>query len=324
MLSYIARRVVQSAIVIFLMSLVVFAAVYAIGNPVDILINPQADQAEIARLTADLGLDRPLPEQYWIFLSDAATGSLGSSFAYQVPAIALILERMPATVELAVAAMLIALVLGIPLGLWAGVAPRSGAGRAIGAGAIVGFSLPTFWVGLLLILVFSVWLGWLPTSGRGPTTDLFRIPVSFLSAEGLRHLALPAANLALFNLSLVAKLVRSGTLEALQQDYVRFARSKGLTERRVVGVHVLRNVLVPVVAVSGVQFGSVIAFAVVTETIFAWPGMGKLLIDSINVLDRPVIVGYLCVVVLLFVAINLAVDLLSSWLDPRVRLGGEA
>jgi peptide/nickel transport system permease protein len=147
--------------------------------------------------------------------------------------------------------------------------------------------------------------------------------VSFLSAEGLRHLALPAANLALFNVSLVAKLVRSGTVEALQQDYIRFARSKGLTECRVVGAHVLRNVLVPVVAVSGVQFGSVIAFAVVTETIFAWPGMGKLLIDSINVLDRPVIVGYLCVVVVLFVAINLAVDLLSSWLDPRVRLGGQ-
>jgi peptide/nickel transport system permease protein len=241
-----------------------------------------------------------------------------------VPAIGLILERMPATVELGVAAMLIALALGIPLGLWAGVAPRSGAGRAITAGAIVGFSLPTFWVGLLLILVFSVWLGWLPTSGRGPTTGLLGIPVSFLSAEGLRHLALPAANLALFNLSLVARMVRSGTLEALQQDYVRFARSKGLTERRVVGTHVLRNVLVPVVAVSGVQFGSVIAFAVVTETIFAWPGMGKLLIDSINVLDRPVIVGYLCVVVVLIVAINLAVDLLSSWLDPRVRLGEQA
>jgi peptide/nickel transport system permease protein len=241
-----------------------------------------------------------------------------------VPAVGLILERMPATVELAVAAMLIALLLGIPLGLLAGVAPRSGAGRAVAAGTLVGFSLPTFWVGLLLILVFSVWLGWLPSSGRGPTTDLLGIPVSFLSAEGLRHLALPAANLALFNLSLVAKLVRSGTLDALQQDYVRFARSKGLTERRVVGAHVLRNVLVPVVAVSGVQFGSVIAFAVVTETIFAWPGMGKLLIDSINVLDRPVIVGYLCVVVVLFVAINLAVDLISSWLDPRVRLGGQA
>jgi peptide/nickel transport system permease protein len=321
MLSTIAQRLAQSVLVLALMSVLVFAGVYAVGNPVDILVNPQADQSEIARATAALGLDRPLAEQYWIFLKEAATGSLGKSFAYNVPAIGLILERMPATVELATAAMLSALVLGIPLGLWAGVAPRSGPGRAISAGSVLGFSLPTFWVGLLLILVFSVWLGWLPTAGRGPTTDLLGVPVSFLSADGLRHLALPAANLALFNLSLVARLVRSGTIEALQQDYVRFARAKGLAEGRVVGVHVLRNVLVPVVAVSGVQFGSVIAFAVVTETIFAWPGMGKLLIDSINVLDRPVIVGYLCIVVVLFVAINLAVDLATAWLDPRVRLG---
>jgi peptide/nickel transport system permease protein len=320
MLSYVARRLAQSLAVLLLMSLLVFAGVYAVGNPVDILINPQADQAEIARVTAALGLDRPLAQQYWLFLRDAATGSLGKSFAYNVPAIGLILERMPATVELATAAMLIALVLGIPLGLWAGVAPRSAAGRTIMAGSILGFSLPTFWVGLLLILVFSVWLGWLPTSGRGPTTDVLGFPASFLSAEGLRHLVLPAANLALFNLSLIARLVRSGTLEAMRQDYVRFARSKGLSESRIVGAHVLRNVLVPVAAVTGVQFGSVIAFAVVTETIFAWPGMGKLLIDSINVLDRPVIVGYLCIVVVLFVAINLAVDLLMSWLDPRVRL----
>ena len=189
------------------------------------------------------------------------------------------------------------------------------------AGSILGFSLPTFWVGLMLILVFSVWLGWLPTSGRGPTVNLLGIPLSFLTAEGLRHLVLPAANLALFNLSLVIRLTRSGTREAMRQDYVRFARAKGLTETRVVSVHVLRNVLVPVVTVAGVEFGSVIAFAVVTESIFAWPGMGKLLIDSINVLDRPVIVGYLCIVVTLFVAINLFVDLTYSWLDPRVRSG---
>jgi peptide/nickel transport system permease protein len=173
----------------------------------------------------------------------------------------------------------------------------------------------------MLILVFSVWLGWLPTSGRGPTANLLGIPVSFLTLEGLRHLVLPAANLALFNLSLVIRLTRSGTREAIEQDYVRFARAKGLTETRIVGVHVLRNVLVPVVTVVGVEFGSVIAFAVVTESIFAWPGMGKLLIDSINVLDRPVIVGYLCIVVALFVAINLFVDLAYAWLDPRVRLG---
>jgi len=323
MFSYIVRRLAQSLVILALMSLLVFAGVYAIGNPIDILVNPQSDQSEIARATAALGLDRPLAEQYVLFLKDVATGDLGKSFAYNVPAIGLILERMPATLELATAAMLIALVFGIPLGLWAGVAPRSAAGRAIAAGSILGFSLPTFWVGLILIMVFSVWLGWLPTSGRGPTTSIAGFPASFLSAEGLRHLALPAANLALFNLSLIARLAQSGAREALQQDYVRFARAKGLSERRVVGVHVLKNVLVPVANVAGVEFGSVIAFAVVTESIFAWPGMGKLLIDSIGVLDRPVIVGYLCIVVVLFVAINLAVDLLSSWLDPRIRLGAE-
>src|SRR6266849_1958734 len=294
MLSHIVRRVLQSFGVLAVMSLLVFAGVYAVGNPMDILVNPQSDQDEIARATAALGLDRPLLEQYFIFIGHAATGDLGRSFAFNVPAIGLILERMPATLELATAAMLIAVLLGIPLGLW---------------------------VGLKLILVFSVWLGWLPTSGRGPTVNLLGIPVSFLTAEGLRHLVLPAANLALFNLSLVIRLTRSGTREAIEQDYVRFARAKGITETRIVGVHVLRNVLVPVVTVVGVEFGSVIAFAVVTESIFAWPGMGKLLIDSINVLDRPVIVGYLCIVVALFVAINLCVDLAYAWLDPRVRLG---
>jgi len=323
-LPHVAQRLAHSLLALVLMSLLVFAGVYAIGNPIDILVNPQADQNEIARATAALGLDRPLAEQYFIFLKGAATGDLGKSFAYNVPALGLILERMPATIELATAAMLIALALGVPLGLWAGVAPRSASGRTIGVASILGFSLPTFWVGLLLIMVFSVWLGWLPTSGRGPTTSLAGIQVSFLSAEGLRHLILPAANLALFNLSLIVRLARSGAREAMQQDYVRFARAKGLSEGRVVGVHVLRNVLIPVATVAAIEFGSLIAFAVVTESIFAWPGMGKLLVDSINVLDRPVIVGYLCIVVVLFVALNLAADLLASWLDPRVRLGDGA
>jgi peptide/nickel transport system permease protein len=321
MLSYVVRRLLQSFAVLAVMSLLVFAGVYAVGNPMDILVNPQSDQNEIARATAALGLDRPLLEQYFIFLKHAAGGDLGRSFAFNVPAIGLILERMPATLELATAAMLIAVLLGIPLGLWAGLKPRSASGRAIMAGSILGFSLPTFWVGLMLIMVFSVTLGWLPSAGRGPTTNLLGVPVSFLSLEGWRHLILPAINLALFNLALVIRLACSGTREAMLQDYVRFARAKGLTETRIVGVHVLKNVLVPIVTVVGVEFGSVIAFAVVTESIFAWPGMGKLLIDSINVLDRPVIVGYLCIVVTLFVAINLLVDLAYSWLDPRVRVG---
>jgi peptide/nickel transport system permease protein len=322
MLSFTLHRLAQSAVALLVMSLLVFAGVYAIGNPVDILINPQADQAEIAQAIAQLGLDRPLWQQYWIFLKGAAGGDFGKSFVASVPAIELILERLPATLELAFAAMAIAIVLGIPLGLLAGLKPESWIGRGIMAGSILGFSLPTFWVGLMLILVFSVQLGWLPTTGRGATVDVFGIPVSFLTADGLRHLVLPATNLALFELSLLLRLTRAGTREALLQDYVRYARAKGVPEFTVVRVHVLRNILIPVVTIAGLELGSLIAFAVVTETIFAWPGMGKLLIDSINVLDRPVIIAYLLVIVCLFIVINLLVDLLYSALDPRVRLKG--
>jgi len=188
------------------------------------------------------------------------------------------------------------------------------------AGSILGFSLPTFWVGLMLIMVFSVILGWLPSNGRGSTVEILGVPVSFLSLEGWQHLIMPATNLALFKLALLIRLTRAGAREALLQDYVKFARAKGLSNRRVIGVHVLRNILIPIVTVIGLEFGSVIAFAIVTESVFAWPGMGKLLIDSINVLDRPVIVAYLLVIVFLFIVINLVVDVLYSALDPRVRL----
>ncbi len=322
MLSFVLRRLLQSAATLLVMSLLVFAGVYAIGNPVDILISPQANQAETARAIAQLGLDRPLWQQYWIFLRGAFDGDLGTSFVASVPAITLILERLPATLELALVAMLIAVALGIPLGLLAGLKPDSWIGRGIMAGSILGFSLPTFWVGLMLIMVFSVQLGWLPTTGRGATVDLFGIAVSFLTWDGLRHLALPATNLALFELSLLLRLTRAGTREAMLQDYVRYARAKGVPESRVVRVHVLRNILIPVVTIAGLELGSLIAFAVVTETIFAWPGMGKLLIDSINLLDRPVIVAYLLVIVFLFILINLLVDLCYAALDPRVRLKG--
>ena len=322
MLNFTLRRLAQSIATLFVMSLLVFTGVYAIGNPVDILINPQADQTEIAQTIARLGLDRPLWEQYWIFLKGAFSGDLDKSFAASIPAIELIFERMPATLELSFAAMLIAIVLGIPLGLLAGLKPDSWIGRGIMAGSILGFSLPTFWVGLMLIMVFSVQLGWLPTTGRGATVDVFGVPVSFLTWDGIRHLILPATNLALFKLSLLIRLTRAGTREAMLQDYVRYARAKGVPESNVVRVHVLRNILIPIVTVVGLELGSLIAFAVVTETVFAWPGMGKLLIDSINVLDRPVIVAYLLVIVFLFIFINLLVDLLYTALDPRVRLKG--
>jgi peptide/nickel transport system permease protein len=320
MLVYIIRRSLQSVIVLAAMSLLVFVGVYAVGNPIDILINPQADQIDRERAIAALGLDKPMIEQYTTFLAGAVTGDLGKSFVHATPALQLILEKMPATLELALAAMLIAIILGIPLGLWAGLRPNSVSGRTIMAGSILGFSLPTFWVGLMLIMVFSVMLGWLPSNGRGPTVDLLGVPVSFLSLEGWRHLIMPATNLALFKLALLIRLTRAGTREALLQDYVKFARAKGLPNRQVIGVHVLRNILIPIVTVIGLEFGSVIAFAIVTESVFAWPGMGKLLIDSINLLDRPIIVAYLMVIVTIFIVINLLVDLLYSVLDPRVRL----
>jgi peptide/nickel transport system permease protein len=320
MLVYIIRRSLQAVLVMFVMSILVFVGVYAIGNPIDILINPQADQKEREHAIVALGLDQPLWTQYGKFLLGALHGDLGRSFVHSTSALGLILERMPATLELAIVAMLIAIVFGIPLGLWAGLKPNSLAGQSIMAGSILGFSLPTFWVGLMLIMVFSVMLGWLPSNGRGPTTLLLGIPVSFTSVEGWRHLILPATNLALFKLALLIRLTRAGTREALLQDYVKFARAKGLSNARVIGVHVLRNILIPIVTVIGLEFGSVIAFAIVTESVFAWPGMGKLLIDSINLLDRPIIVAYLLVIVFMFILINLIVDVLYSALDPRVRL----
>jgi peptide/nickel transport system permease protein len=320
MLVYVVRRSIQAVFVLLVMSLLVFIGVYAIGNPVDILINPQADQREREQAIAALGLDQPMWMQYAAFLGGALHGDLGRSFVHSTPALRLILERMPATLELALVAMLIAIVLGIPLGLVAGLKPNSVTGRSIMGISILGFSLPTFWVGLMLIMVFSVMLGWLPSNGRGPTTEILGVPVSFLSIEGWRHLIMPAVNLALFKLALLIRLTRAGTREALTQDYIKFARAKGLSNARVIGVHVLRNILIPIVTVIGLEFGSVIAFAIVTETVFAWPGMGKLLIDSINLLDRPVIVAYLLIIVTLFILINLVVDVLYSALDPRVRL----
>jgi peptide/nickel transport system permease protein len=324
MLAFTLRRLTQSTFVLAAMSFIVFLGVYAIGNPIDLLVNPQADEVERARATVALGLDKPILEQYWIFLKAAAGGDLGRSFVYNVPAIDLILSKLPATLELAFAAMLIAVPLAIPLGLVAGLKPDSFIGRAIMAGSILGFSLPTFWVGLVLIMVFSVQLGWLPSNGRGETVLLFGVPVSFLTADGLAHLAMPAFNLALFKLSLLIRMTRASAREAMLQDYVKFARAKGLRASRVIGVHVLKNILIPIVTVIGLELGSVIAFAIVTESIFAWPGTGKLLIDSINQLDRPVIVAYLMVIVGLFIIINFVVDVLYSSLDPRVRLGSAA
>lgn len=320
MLVYVIRRLGQAALVLAVMATLVFIAVYAVGDPVAILASPQADQQELEAITQRLGLDRPLYEQYGLFVWNALHGDLGRSFVYNEPALTLILNRLPATLELALTALVIAVFIGIPLGLYAGLKPQSFGGHSIMAGSILGFSLPNFWQGLMLVLLFSVMLGWFPAGGRGTTRELLGVPVSFLTLDGLSHLILPALNLALYKMALVIRLTRAGTREVMLQDYIRFARAKGLSQSRVIGVHVLKNILIPVVTVLGLELGSMIAFAVVTETVFAYPGIGKLLIDSIGRLDRPVIVAYLMLTVVMFVIINLIVDLIYAAIDPRVRL----
>ena len=311
----------QAGVVVLLMSFLVFSGVFLVGDPVDILISDEADEEDRERAIAGLGLDKPFHMQYLLFLRGALRGDLGESFIFEEPALLLIVERMPATMELALFALLIAVVIGIPLGRLAGFRPESITAKTIMSGSILGFSLPSFWVGIMMMVLFAVHLGWLPSTGRGPTSEWFGIEVSFTSWKGISYLLMPAINLSLFKLALVIRLARAGTREVVHQDYIKFARAKGLSGRRIVLVHVLKNILIPVVTVLGLEFGGLVAFSIVTETVFAWPGMGKLLIDSIGMLDRPVIVAYLMIIVFLFVIINLVVDVLYSILDPRVRLG---
>jgi len=317
---FIIRRLLQSTMVIFAMSLIVFIGVNVIGNPVDILINPEFDHEEMDRAIKALGLDLPLWQQYLVFVKNALHGDFGKSFVFGEPALKLIVQRVPATLELAFTALILSILLGIPLGLFAGLRPDSPIAKTIMGGSILGFSLPTFWVGIMMIMIFAVVLGVLPSTGRGATVQFLGLDVSFLTWGGLMHLLMPAINLALLKISLVIRLTRAGTREVVLQDYVKFARAKGLSNRRVILVHVLKNILIPVVTVVGLELGNLIAFSVVTETVFAWPGMGKLIIDSIQLLDRPIIVAYLMIIVFMFVTINLVVDILYSVLDPRVRL----
>ncbi|MFN4309362.1 MAG: ABC transporter permease [Ferrovibrio sp.] len=321
MLVFIIRRLMQAALVVAVMSVLVFVGIYMIGDPLAILVSPEATELDREAIARSLGLDRPMWEQYLAFVSSAMQGDFGKSFVFGQPAIGLILERMPATLELAIIATFMSVVIGVPLGLYAGLRHETVAARAIMAGSVLGFSLPNFWVGLMLIMVFAVQLGWLPASGRGPTVDVFGIQLSFLTLEGWKYLALPALTLGLSKCALIVRLARATAREVMLMDYVKFARAKGLNEKRVIGVHILKNIMVPITTVTGLELGTLIAFAVITETIFSWPGMGKLLIDSIVHLDRPVVVAYLIVVVLLLVLISLIVDILYSVLDPRVRLG---
>ncbi|MDR7126430.1 ABC transporter permease [Pseudotabrizicola sp. 4114] len=320
---WIIQRTLQAALVALAMALIVFLGLNLIGSPIETLLPPEATHEERLRLIADLGLDQPLHTQFFLFLKGLVQGNLGISYVYKEPAIELILSRLPATLELALFAVLLSLVIGFPLGLIAGYRPDSFAAKAIMTGSILGFSLPIFWVGILLIMVFSVTLGWLPSSGRGSTVTILGVGWSFLTWDGLRHMILPAFSLSLFNISMVTRLTESGVREAMSSEYVKFARAKGLTPRRIMSVHVFKNILIPIVTVVGLDIGTTIAFSIVTETIFAWPGIGKIIIDSIAALDRPVIVAYLMLVVLMFVLVNFVVDILYRVLDPRIRLQGE-
>ncbi|HBF28644.1 ABC transporter permease [Rhizobium sp.] len=321
---FIIRRFLQSITVLLVTAIIVFLGVYAIGDPTEMLISPDASPAERAQVITSLGLDQPLWHQFLTFGWNALHGDLGRSFVFNQPAISLIFERLPATLELTITGLFIALALGIPLGLISGLKPNSITDETIMTGSILGFSLPSFWQGMMLVMIFSVWLGWLPSSGRGEEGTFLGLHSSLFTLDGLAHLLLPAINLCLFKLSLVIRLTRTGVRETMPLDFVKFARAKGLSETRIVFVHVLKNILIPLITVIGLELGNMLAFAVVTETIFAWPGIGKLLIDSIMRLDRPVIVAYLLVIVSLFILINFVVDVLYSIIDPRIRLGGNA
>lgn len=322
MLGHIIGRLGQAIVVMLVMSALVFVGVYAIGNPIDVLIGPDVSQDIRLDTIARYGLDQPLYVQYFTFLGRILQGDFGRSFVFGMPVLDLILSRLPATLELTLAAVLGAALIGIPAGIYAGYRPDGLAAKAIMTISILGFSVPTFWIGLVLIIAFAVELQWLPAGGRGETFAVFGVQWSFLTANGLSHLLLPAANLAFFKLALMTRLARAGTREAMLSDTVKFARAAGLSEWTVLRRHVLRLIAIPLVTVFGLEFASTLAFAVVTETIFSWPGIGKLIIDSITSLDRPVMVAYLMLVSFVFIMINFLVDLAYVGLDPRLRRAG--
>ena len=321
---YVIRRLMQSVVVLLAMSVIVFTGVYAIGDPAELLIAEDATQQELDLARAQMGLDKPLWQQYGIFVGNALSGDLGKSFVFKLPAADLLMQRLPATFELTVVALLLSVGIGMPLGLIAGIYPDAPVSRAIMAGSILGFSLPSFWVGLMLIMVFAVMLGWLPSTGRGETVEVLGIPVSILTWDGFVHILLPAFNLSLLKMALIIRLTRAGMREVMLTDYVKFARAKGLPMRRVVGVHAMKNILIPLITVIGLEFGDLLAGSIITETVFAWPGIGQLVVNSINLLDRPVIVAYMLLIVTLFIVTNLAVDIAYSVVDPRVRLNRQA
>jgi len=319
MIKYILKRLWQSGILALIMSIIVFLGMYVIGDPVEMLADDDWSEEDKIELSIELGLDKPLHEQYLNFAGDIVKGDFGTSFVYNRPVLDLIIERLPATLEIALLAMVIGLGIGIPLGIYSGIKGSSWGPRIISFFTTIGYSTPNFWQAILLILVFAVFLQWLPASGRGLTNPMFGIEWSLLSIDGLQHMALPAINLAIYKICMQSRLSRSGTQEILYQEYMIFARAKGITRSRIIRRHLLRNILIPIVTITGLEIGGLIAFSTVTETVFAWPGIGKLLLESIHMADRPVVVAYLILITLMFVFINFIVDVLYAFLDPRIR-----
>jgi peptide/nickel transport system permease protein len=320
MFAFIVRRLAQAVLVMVTVAFIAFMLFQYVGDPVVFLLGQDATPAQMLKLRADLGLDRPFFVQFWHFLANAAQGEFGLSLRQGAKVSRLIAERFPATLELALVAAVLALVLGIPMGVYAALRRGSFVTQMLMTISLLGVSLPTFLIGILLILVFSVTLGWFPSFGRGEVVHLGWWTSSLFSAQGWHHIILPAVTLAIFQLTLIMRLVRAEMLEVLRTDYIKFAKARGLTDRAVYFGHALKNTLVPVMTITGLQLGGLIAFAIITETVFQWPGMGLLFIQAVTFADIPVMAAYLCLIALIFVVINLVVDLLYFAVDPRLRM----
>jgi peptide/nickel transport system permease protein len=320
MLAYVIRRVGQSVLVLLVVGLVAFSMFRFVGDPIDNMLGQERTQADIERLRTQLGLDQPFPVQYWKFLQNAVQGDFGISYRQGRPVADIIAERLPATLELAAISAIFAVTLGVGLGVLTAIRRDGWLSNAIMTVSLIGVSLPTFLIGILLIYLFSVELDMLPSFGRGEVVDLGWWTTGLLTESGLKALILPAITLGLYQMTLIMRLVRSEMLEVLRQDYIRFARARGLRERAVNFRHALKNTLVPVITVTGLQLGSIIAFAIITETVFQWPGVGLLFINAIQFVDIPVMAAYLMLISVMFVGINLIVDLLYFAIDPRLRI----
>jgi len=320
MLAFVLRRLGQAVIVMLTVAFIAFSLFRFVGDPVLFMLGQDATPEQRAQITRDLGLDRPFYVQYAHFVANAARGEFGLSLRQVQPVSKLFVDRLPATLELSFVAALLALACGIPMGIYTALRPHSALSHLLLAVSLAGVSLPTFLIGILLILVFSVQLGWLPSFGRGDVVQLGWWTTGFLTASGLKALILPSITLGLFQMTLIQRLVRAEMLEVLRTDYIRFARARGLSDRAIHFGHALRNTLVPVITITGLQLGAIIAFAIITETVFQWPGMGLLFIQAVSFADVPVMAAYLCLIALFFVLINLAVDLLYYAVDPRLRI----